>query len=123
MIRGTAEKFEKGVTSMIRLMSNVVGSKSRKRLLQITKSLICTAQKCGRMYWVRKCTGSVCLVQRREPLRVIFTEAAVLVIAGFIRIDLLTKERRAIYPRKSEVDKERSIRRRHRAWDEETTGY
>ena len=107
-IRTVADKAAKVVESLSRLMPNISGPKSSKRriLMSVTHSILLY----GAEIWadalnVAKYRRRIASVQRRCALRVVcayrtVSEAAVLVIAGVIPIDLMAKERKAIYERK-----------------------
>lgn len=137
-IRQTAEKAARGVTALSRLMANVGGPKSSKRRLlmaAVQSTLLYGAEVWAEALNKESYKKRLCQVQRRAALRVAsayrtVSEPAALVIAGVIPIDLLARERRAIYLRKAETDKT-AVRREERLctlgrwrqrWIEESRG-
>ena len=114
-ISAAADKAEKMVASLSRFMPNINGPKSSKRrvLMRVTYSILLY----GAEIWadamnVWKYRGRIASIQRRCALRVVcayrtVSEAAALVVAGLILIDLLAKERKAIYERKVNEPQER----------------
>lgn len=137
-IRQTADKAAKGVAALSRLMANVGGPKSSKRRLLMTavqSTLLYGAEVWAEALDKRTYKKRLCQVQRRGALRVAsayrtVSEPAVLVIAGVIPIDLLAKERRAIYLKKPEIGKKAASREERlrtlecwqRSWEVETRG-
>lgn len=137
-IRCTANKAAAKVTALSRLMANVGGPSSSKR------RLLMTAVQSVLLYGAEVWAGALekeynrkqlLRVQRRGALRVAsayrtVSEPAVLLIAGAVPIDLLAMEKRAIYLRRSEGNRDsiareeraRTIQAWQRLWDEETRG-
>ena len=114
-IRAAVDKAEKMVASLSRLMPNINGPKSSKRrvLMSVAHSILLY----GAEVWadamnVWKYRRRIASIQRRCALRVVcayrtVSEAAALVVAGVIPIDLLAKERKAIYEKKLNEPQER----------------
>lgn len=137
-IKGTADKAAVAVARLSRLMANTSGPKSSKRRLLMT-----TVQSIllyGAEVWADTLQKDiyrrrVVSVQRRSALRVAcayrtVSEPAVFVIAGVIPIDLLARERKAIYHRKAdegrkkaaEEERAHTLRRWQEMWDSEHRG-
>lgn len=118
----TADKAAKWVQSLSRLMANVGGPRSSKRRLMM--SAVQSALLYGAEVWAEALAKEVYRarlgrVQRQAALRVAsayrtVSEPAVLVVAGVIPVKLLAEERKAIYHRKGEADKD-TVRREERA--------
>ena len=114
-IRMTSDKAVKMVASLLRLMPNINGPKSSKRkiLLSVAHSiLLYGAEIWAHVVNALKYYCRIASVQRRFALRVAcpyctVSEAVVLVVAEAIPIDLLSKERKAIYERKAKEPKQR----------------
>lgn len=137
-IRLTADKAAKGVTALSRLMANTVGPKSSKRRLLM--SAVQSVLLYGAEVWADSLNKEMyrkrlAQVQRRGALRVAsayrtVSEAAVLVIAGCIPIELLAMERKAVYERKTMVGKKiasreercHTMERWQADWQRETKG-
>lgn len=137
-IRVTARKAAAGVTALSRLMANVGGPSSSKRrlLMSAVQSVLLYGSEIWAVALNRDYNRKQLLrVQRRGALRVAsayrtVSEPAVLVIAGVIPIHLLARERRAIFLRKVEQNREaiakeertRTLQVWQQSWEEETRG-
>jgi len=137
-IKSSADKAARGVSSLSRLMTNTGGPRSSKRRLLMTS--VQSVLLYGAEIWAdslskKKYRTRLAQVQRRAALRVAsayrtVSEPAVLVIAGVIPISLLARERKAVYLRKSEGDKEaikveeraRTMQEWQSQWDQEPRG-
>lgn len=137
-IRQTADKAAKGASSLSRLMANTNGPKSSKRrlLMNAVQSVLLY----GAEVWAETLTKEsyrrrLAQVQRRAAIRVAsayrtVSEPAVLIIAGVAPIELLARERKAVYERKAEVGKElatieakaRTLERWQTLWNDDTRG-
>lgn len=137
-IRRTADKAAKGVTALSRLMANVGGPKSSKRRLLM--SSVQSVLLYGAEVWADSLNKEMyrkrlAQVQRQGALRVAsayrtVSEPAILVIAGVIPIDLLAKERKTVFLRKSEVgrkiasqeERSRTMECWQASWDQDSRG-
>lgn len=137
-IRLTADKAAKGVTALSRLMANTTGPRASKRRLLM--SAVQSVLLYGAEVWADSLKKEIyrkrlAQVQRRAAMRVAaayrtVSEAAVLVIAGCIPVELLAAERKSIYDKKAENggararadERSRTIERWQSSWHNETKG-
>lgn len=117
-IKKTADKAEEGIMALSRLMANVSGPRSSKRRLLM--GAVQSVLLYGSEIWAdalekQSYRNKLARVQRRGALRVAsayrtVSEPAVLLIAGVIPIDLLAKERRALFLKRLEESEEENGR-------------
>lgn len=136
--RRAADKAATVTASLSRLMANTHGPKSSKRRLLM--STVHSILLYGAETWAGATENKtfrkrISAVQRRGALRVTcayrtVSEPAVMVIAGVIPIDLLARERKAVYSRHPDVDKkiareeerQKTMERWKPSWNTETRG-
>lgn len=129
-IQGASDKAATMAAKLSRLMPNVAGPRSSKR--RILMSVVHSILLYGAEIWadaleVERNRKKMASVQRRSALRTAsayrtVSEAAVLVVAGVIPIDLLAKERKRVYVRKQGEEtssiREEERQRTLREWEQ-----
>jgi hypothetical protein len=115
-IDGVAKKAAAKTASLARLMTNTKGPRPsvRRLLMTVTHSiLLYGAEIWGGAMRVKKYSKTMLAVQRRGALRIAsayrtVSDAAVLVIAGVIPVDLLALERKSVYDNSDEMGRLRA---------------
>lgn len=137
-IRRVSEKAAQNTKMLSRLMANVGGPRpARRRLLMLTTQsiLLYGAEIWADALLVKKFRSCMASIQRRGALRIAscyrtVSEPAALVVAGVFPIDILARERKAMWkemPRVGRAEAARSARDRtiqewQRRWQAETRG-